>query len=102
MKKQLKAKVLKKYTIKDPLQYSNSTLYYYYDLEGNYLYRVGDFGKSMAQDKITEEELLKKYNTIYSIDYKVEFCSGQTISFIETEEEAIKMAKSWTDLNNLK
>ena len=102
MAKKYKATIYKIYKIDDPLKYSNSVLYYYFDMEGNYIKRYGDFGKSVAQHSITETEILNKYSKILDIYYKVELCSNTVISFIETKEEAIEIAKRWTDLNNLK
>ena len=101
-KKILKATVYKVYKVKDNLQYSNSVLYYYFDIQGNYVKRLGDFGKSISQHKITENQIFEIYPTIWGIWYKVEFCSGLVLSFIDSLEEAVSRAKAWTDLNNLK
>ena len=94
-----KGVVYKVYKVDDPIKYSNSILYYYFNLDGSYVKRVGDFGKNVSEDKISEDELLNSDYKIWDKYYKVVFSNGQTLSFIENEEDAIDISNTYSKHN---
>lgn len=95
-----KGRIYKIYKVDDPIKYNNSILYYYFNLDGSYVKRVGDFGKGVSEHKISEDELLNSDYKIWDKYYKVEFSNGESLSFIENEEEAVNISNIYSK-NNL-
>lgn len=88
------------YRVKDPIQYSNSMLYYTFDLDGRFIKSAGDFGKPIEQIKITESEFKKRFKGyIQDKYYSVKFRNGQVVPFIETLKEAKEIASAYSKHN---
>lgn len=91
-------KILTRYSVGDPIQYSNTSLYFYFYENGDLYSVAGDFGKPVECYQMNEDQFLKTDSDIRCKEYCLLFPDGRKINFIESKDEAEQLKNKFNKL----